>query len=124
MELKNHLLKGNLPTLLLALLKERPRYGFEIANEIHERTGNYLSIKEGTMYPALRRLDRDGLVKSWWQDNSDGPQRRYYKLTPKGEKHLSERLAEWAAFSASVNSVLEGPAKKQVSKSVLRKKAT
>ena len=108
MELKDHLLKGNLSMLLLKLFNEKPMYGFEVAQELEERTGSYLKIKEGSLYPTLRTLEEHGLLKSWWKDGTSGHKRRYYRLTAAGKKDLTFRSDEWRAFSTAINKVMTG----------------
>jgi PadR family transcriptional regulator PadR len=105
-ELKDHLLKGNLSMLLLKLFDEKAMYGFEVAQELEERTETYLKIKEGSLYPTLRTLEEKGLLKSWWKDGTSGHKRRYYKLTAAGKKELTSRTDEWKAFSKAINKVV------------------
>ena len=78
--------KGTASLLLLDLLAARPMYGFEIAEALRERTNGVLDFKEGTLYPALHRLEAEGLVKPYWQDSPRGPRRRYYRLTARGHE--------------------------------------
>ena len=106
MELKDHLLKGNLSMLLLKLFNEKPMYGFEVAQELEERTESYLKIKEGSLYPTLRTLENKGLVKSWWRDGASGHKRRYYKLTAAGKKDLTTRVEEWKSFAKAIGKVV------------------
>jgi PadR family transcriptional regulator PadR len=105
-ELKDHLLKGNLSMLLLKLFNEKPMYGFEVAQELEERTDSYLNIKEGSLYPTLRTLEQRGLVKSWWKDGASGHRRRYYKLTAAGKKDLADRVGEWKEFAKAIGKVV------------------
>ena len=100
------LLKGNTETLLLALMEEEPMYGYQIAKEVDRRSSGYFAFKEGTMYPALHRLERDKLVEGSWQDTPNGVRRRYYQITAKGKQALADRLREWRRFSRAMNSVM------------------
>lgn len=98
--------KGSTGLLLLHLLAERPRYGFELAERLREGTGGLLETKEGTLYPALHRLEADGLVTSFWQESPAGPWRRYYRLAPAGHAALIERRTEWRKLTEAVDGAL------------------
>ena len=100
------LLKGNTETLLLILMEAEPMYGYQLAKEIDQRSSGYFAFKEGTMYPALHRLERDKLVEGTWQDTPNGVRRRYYRITAKGRQALADRLIEWRRFSRAMNSVM------------------
>lgn len=102
---QKELLKGNTDTLLLSLLSKQPMYGYLIVKELSKRSAGYFQFKEGTLYPALHRLEKEGLVEARWIQASSGQERRYYNMTPKGMKVLSERLEEWQRFSMALNSV-------------------
>lgn len=81
-------------------------YGFELAEHLESGTAGVLDLKEGTLYPALHRLEADGLVESYWQDSPSGPRRRYYKLTSLGGSALEQRRAEWRKLTEAVNGAL------------------
>lgn len=98
--------KGSSGLLLLHFLAERPMYGFELAEHLESGTAGVLDLKEGTLYPALHRLEADGLVESYWQDSPSGPRRRYYKLTSLGRSALEQRRAEWRKLTEAVNGAL------------------
>ena len=100
------LLKGNTETLLLVLMEAEPMYGYQLAKEVDRRSSGYFAFKEGTMYPALHRLERDKLVEGSWQDTPNGVRRRYYQITAKGRQALADRLREWKRFSRAMNSVM------------------
>ena len=100
------LLKGNTETLLLSLLAEESMYGYQIVKEIENRSRGYFQLKEGTLYPALHRLERDKLLEGWWHDTPKGVRRRYYHITDKGRKALEDRLHEWQRFSRAMISVM------------------
>ncbi|MHB9134716.1 MAG: PadR family transcriptional regulator [Armatimonadota bacterium] len=97
-------------TVLLKLLHERTMYGYEIIRVVNERTDGAFAWKEGTLYPCLHRLETAGVISSEWQDGSFGKRRKYYRLTPKGERLAADKVAEWQAFSRAMNSVLFVPA--------------
>jgi PadR family transcriptional regulator PadR len=97
--------KGALEHCVLALLTGQPRYGFEIVQRLGQIDGMLTS--EGTMYPLLGRLRRDGLVQSVWKESPTGPPRRYYQLTAEGQRTLSAFRDEWTTFRAAVDTILE-----------------
>jgi DNA-binding PadR family transcriptional regulator len=107
MEYHRELLKGNTETLLLFLLKDQPMYGYQIIKELGKRSQGYFKFKEGTLYPALHRLEAAGLVSGRWEQLPSGKERRYYHLTDKGLHLLEEKVAEWRGFSAAVNLVMQ-----------------
>src|SRR5689334_14044849 len=88
--------RGTLEYCVLALLRERERYGFDLVKALGEADGMLTS--EGTIYPLLGRLRRDGLVSTTWEESRTGPPRRYYRLTSKGSKALAEFMDEWQRF--------------------------
>ena len=81
-------------------------YGFELSESLRASTDGLLAFKEGTLYPALHKLEEEGLVESCWQASPSGPQRRYYRLTPAGEAGLAERRADWIRLMEAVNGAL------------------
>ena len=100
-------LKGSLPTLILEALSRGPSHGYEIASNIKRRSSGVLDFKEGTLYPALNTLERDGLVSS----NSElegGRTRRYYTLTDKGNLALEKSKLEWQRVSGAISGLLGG----------------
>ncbi len=100
------LLKGNTETLLLSMLAREPMYGYLIVKEMDRCSNGYFRFKEGTLYPALHRLEGAGLVEGRWMEAPSGVQRRYYHMTTRGRRVLQERLSEWHRFSRAVNAVM------------------
>ncbi len=103
---QQEMLKGNTETLLLALLEMEPMYGYQIVKEVEQRSSGYFAFKEGTLYPALHRLERANLVEGRWQDTSNSARRRYYRITAKGRQTMVDRLKEWQRFARAMNSVM------------------
>lgn len=101
-------LKGHLDGLLLASLEEGPRHGYAIMETLRAGSGGQFDLPTGTVYPALRRLERAGLVHGTW-DEAGGRRRRVYELTPAGRRALTAERGSWRDFSAAVNALL-GPA--------------
>jgi transcriptional regulator len=100
-------LKGSLPTLILEALSRGPSHGYEIASTIKRRSQGVLDFKEGTLYPALHTLERDGMVSSS-TDVENGRTRRYYKLTDKGNTQLQKSKGEWQKMSRAIDGILGG----------------
>lgn len=96
---------GGLDMLVLRLLSEREMYGFEIIAELSKRSQAVFQLKEGTLYPLLRRLENEGAVTSR-AEKTDGRIRRYYQITKKGGSRLEERQKEWDRYSVAVNAVM------------------
>jgi len=104
-ELLAQLRRGVLEYCVLALLRQDRRYGFEIVHTLADQAG--LVTSEGTIYPLLSRLRRDGAVQTSWQESPSGPPRRYYKITPAGHRALEQFRSEWARFRDTVDGLLE-----------------
>jgi len=101
------LLKGNTDPLLLYVINCQPTYGYQIIKELEKRSNGYFQFKEGTLYPALHRLERGELIKGRWQKLPNGQERRYYYITRKGQQALAKRLAVWRDFSTAVQSIIQ-----------------
>ena len=98
-------LKGHLDLLLLAILADGPAHGYAIIEALRNRSGGMFDLPEGTIYPALHRLENQGLLQSIWSD--EAPRRkRIYQLTPKGQKALESRQDEWKQFSNAINATV------------------
>ncbi len=104
---ERELLKGSTDSLLLSLINRQPTYGYKIIKELEKRSKGYFQFKEGTLYPALHRLEKAGLLQGKWQRLPSGQERRYYYITPKGQKALAERLAVWQEFSTAVALIVQ-----------------
>jgi PadR family transcriptional regulator PadR len=102
------LLKGNIQTLILAVLEDSSLHGYAIAREIERRSDQGLSFKDGSIYPALRSLEKEGLVVSEWENPASGPARKVYKLLPSGTKQLEARKRTWRELVTNVELVLGG----------------
>lgn len=99
-------LKGHLDLLLLAVLENGPAHGYALIESLRQRSGGTFDLPEGTVYPALHRLENDGLLSSHWSQDS-GRRRRVYQLTSKGVEALARRQAEWRQFSQAVDAMVE-----------------
>ena len=106
MKFDTALISGSNAMLILSLLKDGDKYGYEMVQELRRRSKNAFEMKEGTLYPLLHALERAGDVQSYDNTAPTGRERRYYRLTEKGAGRLEEKVEEWRAFSDSVNTVL------------------
>jgi PadR family transcriptional regulator PadR len=106
MNFSQDLVKGSVIPAVLALLRDRPMYGYEMVKQVNARTDGKLQWREGTLYPALHKLESDGMVSSRWRDGTAGKPRKYYAITRKGRQELERRAAEWQEFSSSLNRLL------------------
>ncbi|HWL10426.1 MAG TPA: PadR family transcriptional regulator [Planctomicrobium sp.] len=99
------LLNGTVEMMMLDVISGGPTYGYEIVQTVFSRSNGQFELKEGSLYPALHRLERQGFLEAYWTEQ-DGRRRKYYKLTAAGKKALADRRKEWKAFSTGVNGVL------------------
>ena len=100
-------LKGSLPLLILHVLAEKPRHGYQIAQIIKVKSSGVLDFKEGTLYPALHNLEQQKYIDGF-SETEKGRVRRYYRLNTKGRAVLTQELTEWQNYAAAVNRVLKG----------------
>lgn len=108
MKIDKGLIGGSTNLLLLSLLDEADRYGYEIIKELELRSDKAFQFKEGTLYPVLHKLENSGFVKSYMAKGDTGKERRYYQITKKGKKQLVEEREKWKVFSTSVSKVIGG----------------
>jgi transcriptional regulator len=104
---KAELLQGTLDVLVLKALQRGPMHGWAITEWLDVRSDNVLQVNQGSLYPALYRLERQGLVASEWRTTDNNRRARYYSLTPRGRRHLADELRKWSRFSRAVDRVLE-----------------
>jgi len=100
------LLKGSTSLLVLQLLNERDMYGYELVKEIEHRSDNHLQMKEGSLYPGLHKLEKQEYVEHYWQEQTKGPARKYYRITNAGKKILVERTSEWHRYVRVINDLI------------------
>jgi len=98
-------LKGHLDLLLLAVLSNGPAHGYAIIESLRSRSDGTFDLPEGTIYPALHRLENQGLLRSIWSDDS-ARRKRIYQLTAKGRQMLAQRQEEWKTFSKAMNATV------------------
>lgn len=97
---------GTLNMLLLQVLEHEELHGLEIQRRIEQQTGESLRIEEGALYPALRRLERDGMVSSGWGVSERRRRARFYRITAKGKRRLAKERTNWLEYVRAVRSVL------------------
>jgi PadR family transcriptional regulator, regulatory protein PadR len=106
-ERRDLLIKSNIDSLLLCLLNSKPMYGYQIIKELGNRSQGYFIFKEGTLYPALHRLEKSGLIQGKWQVLPNNQQRKYYYLTEKGSATLVEKKSSWNEFFNAMNLIIQ-----------------
>ena len=102
MDFESQLRKGTLELCVLTLVASRDRYGYELVEAI----SHYFEVSEGTIYPILRRLTKDGLLEKYLEESSEGPPRKYYKINRAGLARMKEMHAQWRDFSGSIDSII------------------
>jgi PadR family transcriptional regulator PadR len=107
-EYDSDLLRGNTDSLLLFLINEEGQtYGYRLIKEVEERSGGFFHFKEGTVYPALRKLENDCLIKGEWKKLQNGQERRYYSMTDQGRELLKRKLVMWQSFASAMALVMK-----------------
>ena len=102
----NELLHGTLETLILKTIARGAMHGYAIARWLEDTTGDVLRIEDGSLYPALYRMEQRGWLKAEWGTSDGGRRAKFYSLTPAGRKRLSASTEEWARFAGAVSKVL------------------
>ena len=102
----NELLHGTLETLILKTVAKGPRHGYAIARWLEEFTGDVLHVEDGSLYPALYRMEQRGWLQDDWGTSELGRKAKFYRITAAGKKRLAASTAEWARFSAAISKVL------------------
>ena len=103
----DELLHGTLESLILKTLSAGPRHGYGIARWLEEATGDELHIQEGSLYPALYRLELRGLIEAEWGTSEIGRRAKFYRITRLGRTQLAASTAEWVRFARAVSTVLQ-----------------
>ena len=104
---KSDVLQGTLDMLVLKAVQLEPMHGWGITERIEQWSESVLQLGQGTLYPALYRLERQELIRSEWGTTANNRRARYYSLTARGKRHLSESLAQWRRMSRAITLVLE-----------------
>ncbi len=101
------LIKGTLSLLILSLLSRRPMYGYEIVTTVRQETNGHFQWKEGSLYPSLHKLEKEGLISGRWQGESGKRQRKYYRMTKAGRTALAGKADDWTSLCRAVDRILE-----------------
>jgi len=104
---QGELLQGTLPLLVLRTLANGPNHGFAIARRIHQLSKSVLKVEQGSLYPALHRMELDGLIESYWDTTENNRRAKYYRLTRRGVRGLAAETARWESIAAAVAAVLQ-----------------
>jgi PadR family transcriptional regulator, regulatory protein PadR len=104
---RSDVLQGTLDMLVLRALQLEPMHGWGITERIEQWSEHVLQLGQGTLYPALYRLERQGLIRSEWRVTANNRRARYYALTAQGRRHLNQQLTDWRRMSRAINLVLE-----------------
>jgi PadR family transcriptional regulator, regulatory protein PadR len=104
------LLHGTLDLLILKALTAAPRHGYDIVRQIEAATSSAIAVEDGSLYPALYRLEKRRLIKGEWGVSDAGRRARFYRLTDAGRRELASKTAEWARFAGGVSRMLAGEA--------------
>jgi len=104
---KNDLLQGTLDMLILKALANGPLHGYSVVRWIHEKTEDVLRVEEGSLYPALHRLEERGWIRCEWGLSKNNRQAKYYKLTRAGRKQLEIESASWDRLSAAISTIMQ-----------------
>lgn len=99
---------GSTSMMLLKLLEEEDMYGYQMIETLAKRSDNTFSLKAGTLYPLLHNLEEAGLVTSYEKNADSARVRKYYSITPNGQKKLHDKQLEWEEYTTAVNMVLKG----------------
>ena len=108
MKLDKSLLSGSTTLLVLKLLEDGDKYGYQMTEELRRRSDHTFDLKSGTLYPLLHILEQKGYITAWEEPSEASRPRRYYHLTDAGRKQLTEKETEWKAYAAAMTKVLKG----------------
>jgi PadR family transcriptional regulator PadR len=103
----NDLVQGTLDLLILRTVAPEPMHGWAIAKRIHQISHEVLQVQQGSLYPALHRLEQQGWIRAKWAESDTGRQAKFYALTAAGRKQLEQESENWSRLSAAINLVME-----------------
>ncbi|MDN5365395.1 MAG: PadR family transcriptional regulator, regulatory protein PadR [Thermacetogenium sp.] len=108
--ISNDLIRGHTDTIILNILRQGDSYGYEICKKIIALSGRRYELKETTLYSAFRRLEQDGLIISYWGDESQGGRRKYYRITDKGREFYEKNKKDWDFAKEVIEKLIKGVA--------------
>ncbi|QOT00390.1 helix-turn-helix transcriptional regulator [Brevibacterium sp. JNUCC-42] len=106
--MNKEILKGSIDLLILSLISQKEYYGYELGKKIREKSDEVYEIGEGTLYPALKRLEAHKAIESYWGESKEGARRKYYRITIEGRKLLEEKMKDWNEIHRLVTLCYEG----------------
>ena len=106
MKIDKSLLSGSTALLVLSLLRESDKYGYQMISDLALRSEQVFELKEGTLYPVLHALEKDGALRAYEKEAPSGRTRRYYSITPKGRQLLEEKKEQWDSFAHAVELIV------------------
>ncbi|MCM3412682.1 PadR family transcriptional regulator [Metabacillus litoralis] len=102
------IMKGSIDILLLSLLTKKNMYGYEMVKTLKENSNELYNMSEGTLYPALKRIEKKEWIQSYWEDSVSGGRRKYYRITDSGKQELNRKLSEWKKVNDLIKVSSEG----------------
>ncbi|QWG61067.1 PadR family transcriptional regulator [Bacillus mycoides] len=102
------ILKGSIDILLLSIIKQHDTYGYEIIQRLKENSNHLYTMSQGTLYPALKRLEQKDLINSYWGESETGMKRKFYRITTNGKKILEEKLTAWDSVTTLIKTCQKG----------------
>jgi len=108
MKISKELLKGSTSIMILKIISEGDTYGYQITQLLYKRSNDFFKLNEGTLYPILHSMEKEGYIESYKKSSETGRERKYYHITALGTMHLAAQIKEWQLFSESVDYVLNG----------------
>lgn len=109
MSYSGEVLRGNTETVILTILRSGDSYGYKILKTILEESDGLVEIKDATVYTAFKRMERDGLISTYWgADEDGGARRKYYSITPRGREYWDKKNAEWRELNVILNRLIGG----------------
>lgn len=111
--ISSDLIRGHIDTIVLGLLSAEDRYGYDICKQVALLSDNEYELKEPTLYSAARRLEGQGLIRSYWGEESQGGRRKYYSITPDGKQAYQQNLVDWQRARRLIDRLVSGEAEKE-----------
>jgi PadR family transcriptional regulator PadR len=107
-KISTDLIRGHTDTIILNVLRDHDSYGYQMYKTIIAMSGNQYELKEATLYTAFRRLEKEGLIASYWGDETQGGRRKYYRITEEGLERYEQYKQEWHVAKKILNKLIEG----------------
>ncbi len=108
MKYSSEMLRGNTETIILAILMKGDSYGYAVLKRINDQGGGIFDLKDATIYTTIKRMENDGLITTYWGDDTQTARRKYYHITEEGKRNYQERLEEWNKVNHILNNLIRG----------------